>query len=152
MSKYEKKSGSKRGRPRKEFDKRTFENLCAIQSTIIEMCAFFECDTKTLENWCKREYGKTFHEVFREKRCKGFISLRRAQFQKAIEEKNTAMLIFLGKNWLGQSDRQEVKLDSPLQVSSGYDLSNLSEQELLNLREILLKAKQNGQTTDNSGD
>ena len=142
----------KKGRPRKEIDKRTFENLCAIQSTITEMCAIFECDSKTLENWCKREYGMIFSQVFKEKRCKGFISLRRAQFQKAIEEKNTAMLIFLGKNWLGQSDRQEVKLDSPLQVSSGYDLSNLSEQELLNLREILLKAKQNGQTTDNSGD
>lgn len=62
------------------------------------------------------------------------------------------MLIFLGKNWLGQSDRQEVKLDSPLQVSTGYDLSNLSEQELLNLRELLVKAKQNGNTTNNSGD
>lgn len=142
----------KKGRPRKEIDKRTFENLCAIQSTITEMCAIFECDSKTLENWCKREYGMNFSQVFKEKRCKGFISLRRAQFQKAIDEKNTAMLIFLGKNWLGQSDRQEVKLDSPLQVSSGYDLSNLSEQELLNLREILVKAKQNGQTTDNSGD
>ena len=142
----------KKGRPRKEIDKRTFENLCAIQSTITEMCAVFECDDMTLNHWCRREYGATFSEIFKEKRCKGFISLRRAQFQKAIEEKNTAMLIFLGKNWLGQSDRQEVKLDSPLQVSSGYDLSNLSEQELLNLREILLKAKQNGQTTDNSGD
>ena len=118
------------GRPRKEFDKKTFENLCAIQSTITEICAVFECDDMTLNNWCLREYGATFSKVFREKRCKGFISLRRAQFQKAIEEKNTAMLIFLGKNWLGQSDRQEVKLDSPLQVSSGYDLSNLSEQEL----------------------
>ena len=142
----------KKGRPHKEIDKRTFENLCAIQSTITEMCAIFECDSKTLENWCKREYGMNFSQVFKEKRCKGFISLRRAQFQKAIDEKNTAMLIFLGKNWLGQSDRQEVKLDSPLQVSTGYDLSNLSEQELLNLREILLKAKPNGQTTDNSGD
>ena len=141
----------KKGRPHKEIDKRTFENLCAIQSTITEMCAVFECDPKTLENWCKREYGTNFSIIFREKRCKGFISLRRAQFQKAIEEKNTAMLIFLGKNWLGQSDRQEVKLDSQLQVSSGYDLSNLSEQELMNLREILLKAKQNGHTTDTSG-
>ena len=119
------------------------------------MCAVFECDNKTLEAWCKREYGKNFSEVFREKRCRGFISLRRAQFQKAIDEKNTAMLIFLGKNWLGQSDRQDVKLsgsgENPIQINSSYDLSTLSEQELLNLREILVKAKRNGTTADDSG-
>ena len=142
----------KRGRPHKEIDKRTFEKLCAIQCRQEEIAEFFECDPDTINNWCKREYGNVFSVVFKEKRVTGFISLRRAQFQKAIEEKNTAMLIFLGKNWLGQSDRQEVKLDSPLQVSTGYDLSNLSEQELLNLRELLVKAKQNGNTTNNSGD
>ena len=151
MEQAERKSEVRKGRPCKEFDKRTFENLCAIQSTITEICAVFECDSKTLEKWCRREYGKNFSQVFREKRCRGFISLRRAQFQKAIEDKNTAMLIFLGKNWLGQSDRQEVKLDSPLPVSSDYDLSKLSKQELLNLREILVKAKANGPSPDSSG-
>ena len=142
----------RRGRPRKEIDKRTFENLCAIQSTLGEICAIFECDNKTLETWCKREYGINFSEVFQKKRCRGFISLRRAQFQKAIDEKNTAMQIFLGKNWLGQSDKQDVKLDSPLPVNSGYDLSNLTEEELLQLRGILGKAKSNGTTTNDSGD
>ena len=142
----------KRGRPRREIDKKTFEGMCGIQCTLQEMCLAFDCNNKTLEAWCKREYGMNFYEVFKLKRCKGFISLRRAQFQKAVEDRNPAMLIFLGKNWLGQSDRQEMKLDSPISIESGYDLSNLSEQELLNLREILTKAKTNGKTTDNSGD
>ena len=88
-----------------------------------------------------------FSEVFSEKRCRGFISLRRAQFQKAIDEKNTAMQIFLGKNWLGQSDKQDVKL-SPVEINSSYDLSSLTEEELLQLRGILGKAKSNGTTTD----
>lgn len=137
----------KGGRPRKEIDKRTFENLCAIQSTLEEICAVFECTPKTLETWCKREYGDTFYKVFSEKRCRGFISLRRAQFQKAIDEKNTAMQIFLGKNWLGQSDKQDVKL-SPVEINSSYDLSSLTEEELLQLRGILGKAKSNGTTTN----
>lgn len=136
------------GRPRKEIDKRTFENLCGIQCTITEMCAAFECDDVTLNKWCRREYGKTFSEIFKEKRCRGFISLRRAQYQKAIEEKNTAMQIFLGKNWLGQSDRQDVKLENPIEINSSYDLSSLTEEELLQLRGILGKAKSNGTTTD----
>ena len=146
---------AKMGRPRANIDKRTFENLCAIQSTITEICSVLECTPKTLETWCKREYGgKTFYKVFSEKRCRGYISLRRAQFQKAIDEKNTAMLIFLGKNWLGQSDKQDLKLsgskDDPLQINHQYDLSALSEQELLTLRGILLKAETNGNTADNS--
>ena len=128
--------------------------MCAIQCRQSEFCAVFECTDKTLEAWCKREYGKNFSEVFKEKRCRGFISLRRAQFQKAIDEKNTAMQIFLGKNWLGQSDRQDVKLsgskNNPLQVSHHYNLSALSEQELLTLRGILTKAEINEGTADNS--
>lgn len=119
-----------------------------------EIAEFFGCDADTINHWCKREYGKNFSAVFAEKRVIGFISLRRAQFQKAIDEKNTAMLIFLGKNWLGQRDRQDVKLSgsesNPIQINSSYDLSSLSEQELLSLREILVKAKKNGQITDNS--
>ena len=118
---------AKMGRPRKKIDKRTFEKLCAIQCRQDEIAEFFECNPDTINNWCKREYGKTFSGVFAEKRVVGFISLRRAQFQKAIEDKNTAMLIFLGKNWLGQSDRQDVRFDSPLQVTSSYDLSSLTE-------------------------
>lgn len=142
----------KTGRPYKNIDKKTFEGLCRIQSTLDEMCAVFQCGDKTLENWCKREYGESFYEIFSQKRLAGHISLRRALYRKGIEQEDTKIMIFLAKNWLGMSDKQDVKLDSPLQLASGYDLSNLSEQELLNLRELLTKAKTNGQTANDSGD
>lgn len=90
------------GRPKKDIDKKQFENLCAIQCTLTEICGWFGITDKTLEAWCKREYGKNFSEVFAEKRAAGRISLRRYQFQQA--EKNPTMAIWLGKNWLGQSD------------------------------------------------
>ena len=64
-------------RPRKEIDKKQFENLCGLQCTKEEICAFFELTDKTLESWCKRTYDKGFSEVFREKRGIGKISLRR---------------------------------------------------------------------------
>ena len=47
-----------------------------------------------------------FADVFAQKRVKGLISLRRAQF--ALAEKSAPMAIFLGKNYLGQTDRQEI--------------------------------------------
>ena len=90
------------GRLRKEIDQEAFEGLCELQCTKLEICAFFKITDKTLEAWCKRTYNAGFSEVFREKRGLGKISLRRAQFRLA--EKNANMAIWLGKNYLGQSD------------------------------------------------
>lgn len=95
-------------RPRKEIDKKQFEQLCAMQCTEEEICAFFDVTDKTLTNWCRREYKQSFSEVFKQKRQKGHISLRRSQFELA--KNNPAMAIFLGKNYLGQKDKQEDEL------------------------------------------
>lgn len=92
-----------RGRPQKEIDKEHFEKLCELQCTLLEMLEFFDVSDKTLENWCKQTYGMNFSEVFKIKRQGGFISLRRMQFQLA--RKSAAMAIFLGKNYLGQIDK-----------------------------------------------
>lgn len=95
-------------RPRKEIDKRQFENLCALQCTHDEICSWFEITAKTLESWCKRTYGNSFSKVFAQKRGKGKISLRRTQWQLA--EKSAAMAIFLGKQYLGQRDNVDVSV------------------------------------------
>lgn len=105
---------AKMGRPLKDIDKKTFEKLCALQCTEEEIAGWFNCHIDTICNWCKREYGKTFSEIYKEKRELGKISLRRAQWKLA--EKNASMAIFLGKNYLGQSDRQELDV-------SGNDLT-----------------------------
>lgn len=89
-------------RPRKKIDQKQFESLCGLQCTLEEVCGFFGVTDKTLDGWCKRTYGQSFSEVFKQKRGKGKISLRRAQFRLA--EKNASMAIFLGKQYLGQRD------------------------------------------------
>lgn len=95
-------------RPLKEIDQKYFENLCALQCTENEICSFFEITDKTLTSWCKRTYGKGFSDVYKEKREKGKISLRRAQMELA--KKNAAMAIWLGKNYLGQKDSVDVNV------------------------------------------
>lgn len=90
-------------RPRIEIDKDQFEKLCGIQCTEEEVACFFGCSVDTVERWCKREYGMRFADVFKEKRKKGKVSLRRLQWQSA-ERGNVSMLIWLGKQYLGQSD------------------------------------------------
>ena len=91
------------GRRPKEIDQKQFENLCGLQCTYDEICSWFDVTDKTLNSWCKRTYGKNFSEVFNEKRGRGKISLRRTQWELA--KKNASMAIFLGKQYLGQSDQ-----------------------------------------------
>lgn len=92
-------------RPKKEIDRKQFENLCGLQCTKEEICAFFEITDKTLDAWCKREYKESFSVIFSQKRGKGKISLRRNQFRLA--EKNANMAIWLGKQYLDQKDKIE---------------------------------------------
>lgn len=96
-------------RPRKEIDQKNFESLCGLQCTKEEICGFFDVTDKTLESWCKRTYKAGFSEVFKQKRGKGKISLRRNQFRLA--EKNANMAIWLGKQYLGQKDNIDVTSD-----------------------------------------
>ena len=97
---------AKMGRPFKDIDQKQFENLCALQCTIEEICAWFDVCPDTLEYWCKRTYDMTYSKVFKAKRGKGKISLRRAQFRLA--ENNASMAIWLGKQYLEQHDTPEV--------------------------------------------
>ena len=99
----------KGGRPKKNIDKTEFEKLCGLQCTITEMCAFFDVDDKTLSKWCKDTYGMSFSEIFAIKRGIGQISLRRNQFRLA--EKNAAMAIWLGKQYLDQREPGVASMD-----------------------------------------
>ncbi len=90
------------GRPRKEIDKEQFEKLCGLQCTKDEIADFLEVSPDTLERWAKREYGVNFAVVWRQKREKGRVSLRRAGF--VLAQKNAAVHIFYAKNFLGMTD------------------------------------------------
>lgn len=96
---------AKGGRPKKDIDQHQFESLCGLQCTKLEICDFFEVSDKTLDRWCKETYNTSFSEVYQQKREKGKISLRRAQFKLA--ETNAVMAIFLGKQYLGQRDNKD---------------------------------------------
>lgn len=128
------KGAWKVARPRKEIDQKDFESLCALQCTKEEICGFFDVSDKTLENWCKRTYSEGFSEVFKKKRGKGKISLRRAQFRLA--EKSASMAIWLGKQWLGQKDTVEIERPDEVVISNNLvEVIKISAQNLKNREE-----------------
>ncbi len=97
------------GRPRIEIDAKQFEKLCGLQCPLWEIAAWFQCSEDTIERWCKREYKLTFADAYKRLSAGGKIALRRMQFKQA--EKNYAMAIWLGKQWLGQRDQMVVAAD-----------------------------------------
>ena len=97
------------GRPLFDVNWDQVDELCAIQCTGEEIAGVLGCDYDTLSRALKREKNCSFAEYFSQKASNGKRSLRRAQYTTAIEG-NPTMQIWLGKNWLGQTDEIETAI------------------------------------------
>ncbi len=133
----------KMGRPKTEINKEQFESLCNLQCTKEEIAGFFKCSLETIENFCRREYNDTFSGTFKTYSQNGKISLRRLQFRLA--EKSYSMAIWLGKQYLGQTEKIE-QTNSYEDLNSLADMLKMDEVAKLKKRikelEELLKEKQ----------
>jgi hypothetical protein len=104
--------------PRKEVDKETLEKLFYMQCTQTEIMGWFGIQTKdTLNNRIREIYGEdqSYSTIYEQKRQGGRIAVRRKQMQVA-ESGNVSMLIWLGKQYLGQSDKNEVQSEETVTV------------------------------------
>lgn len=116
------------GRPRKTFDLGAIEGLGAIMATQEEMAAVLRCSVDTIQDRLRTD--DDFSGVYKKGQSTAKLSLRRAQKHKALgrparaeelneegrvvrpaEEEiapNPTMMIWLGKQWLDQRDRQDI--------------------------------------------
>ena len=90
-----------------KINKESFENLCGMWCTLIEIAEFFGVSEDTVESWCKDTYNERFSDIYKKKCSKGNVSLRRWQL-KSAEKGNVTMQIWLGKQYLGQRENIEV--------------------------------------------
>ncbi|MGK5595678.1 MAG: hypothetical protein ACSNEK_10035 [Parachlamydiaceae bacterium] len=97
-----KPTGKPTGRPPKDYNRQVFEGLCQIQCTINEIESVLHADQRSIDNWCKREYGEDFSTIYKRFSEGGKASLRRMQLNLA--KTNASMCIWLGKQYLGQKD------------------------------------------------
>jgi len=91
-----------KGRPQKPIDWEEFQKLCEIQCTQLEMASFFGISPDTLSDRTKDYYQEDYSIIYKRFSEGGKCSLRRTQLKLA--QKNTAMSIWLGKQWLGQKE------------------------------------------------
>lgn len=92
---------NKGGRPKKELNYDLIEELANIQCTQDEIASCLNVNVKTLRADDK------FLELYKKGQETGKKSLRRYQFDCA-KKGNSAMLIWLGKQYLGQRDNIDV--------------------------------------------
>lgn len=103
----------KAGRPKKEVDMELVEKLANIQCTQEEIASVVGCSVDTLAA------QPDFSEIYKRGRESGKSSLRRTQWR--IAQSNAAMAIWLGKQYLGQTDKVEAVGAQPVTVVSDVD-------------------------------
>jgi hypothetical protein len=117
------------------------EKLCGMQCTDEEIAAWFNVSTRTIE---RRRLVAKFREVMDRARAKGRVSLRRILFRQA-NAGNIAGAIFLSKNILGYKDylsnEHSGPAGGPIQIASRPDFSQLTNEELEQLRTLAGKTK-----------
>jgi hypothetical protein len=88
-----------------------FEAACRMKATTQEITHLLGLrEERHLKAAVKDHYGLPYAEVYAVKSAEGVISLRRSQWMSAVRDRNVTMMIWLGKQYLGQKDRFEMDL------------------------------------------
>lgn len=116
------------GRNPKELNWHVFEEGSKIHCTIRELCGLLNVDPKTLHTHAQERYGKELKEIMEDFRSSGKESLRR--YQLRLAKTNANMAIWLGKNWLGQSDNsQQIVIDPDLAEKMGLLMKSITQSQ-----------------------
>ena len=96
------------GRPKKyDIDTDTLFKLAKYNLTNIEIADIYGCDEALLR--------KNYSEFLTKGRAELKKRLRQTQYEVAVDDKNVTMLIWLGKQILGQTEKAEVQMNRPIE-------------------------------------
>src|ERR1017187_8036608 len=109
------------GHPKEKIDPEHIKALAGAGCTVEEIAEFLGVNKKTLE--------RRFLKAMDSGRLRRNVSLRRKQVELALRGDKT-MLVWLGKQFLGQSDKTQLtgKDDGPLKHE--HNVSHLSDEQL----------------------
>ena len=109
----------KTGRPRKPIDANQVRRLAAIGCTYAEIGAVVGCGKATLSERFRTEIDKGHEQLKR--------SIRRMQY-KAARNGNIVMMIWMGKQYLGQQDKQHVEMQDDTKVEAARDVATIRKE------------------------
>lgn len=111
--------------PRKKLpiDPEQVRKLAMIDCSLEEMASIIGCNESTLT--------QRFSEEIKLGRANGCASLKRTQYNKAVNHENVPLLIWLGKTRLKQREVTVQYLIDPISTDKEADEKNLSEFETM---------------------
>lgn len=103
------------GRPEKEFDWKVLDSILQFGANLIDCSELLDVSDDTIQRKIRSEHGCTFSEYRTKKMGRMRVKLLQKQYEMA-QNGNVALLIWLGKQHLGQTDKvvqeiQEVNLE-----------------------------------------
>tara|TARA_R100001463_G_scaffold127083_1_gene185018 strand:+ start:410 stop:790 length:381 start_codon:yes stop_codon:yes gene_type:complete len=108
-------------RPKLDIDPEKVEMLAEFGCSTVEIARLHNCDEATIRNRFRGELQRGREQMK--------VNLRRLQWKNA-ESGSNAMLIFLGKNYLGQNDSNQLELVGNLEnllKECGYEESPIEK-------------------------
>lgn len=112
----------KLGRPKAIIDWKQVGQLLEAGCQAVGIAAMIGVDEDTLRRRCEVDNKMLFTEFTQQKKAKGNDQLHAKQYQTAMSG-NTTMLIWLGKQRLGQAEKSEVKNEVDQKVSGSIGVS-----------------------------
>ena len=103
---------TKPGRPKADIDWAVVGKLLEAGCAGTDIASQLGISPTTLQRRCRAENNVSFSAFSQQKRMAGDNLLRAAQYKAAMEG-NTTMLVWLGKQRLGQSDKTQAEITGP---------------------------------------
>lgn len=120
------------GRPRVipeiEWDK--LIRLARRHNTAEDCAYIFGMSVDTLDIRLKEKFGYGYSDFLKKHGAIQNSRLRKAMWNSAILDKNVPMMIWLSKNHLGMSDKNDMKVESTKPFIFSYELSKTDENEI----------------------
>ena len=99
-------------RPKAKIDWKIAGELITAGCDGVQVAAYFGIHPDTLYMACEKELKMGFSAYLQTKRATGDAMLLKTQFELALKEKDRTMLVWLGKQRLGQREKQDTDLTS----------------------------------------
>lgn len=122
---------------KKYIDLEQINTMCSIGCSMQEVAALIGCSVQWLEN--ERDQNPAMAVAIEQGFAQMKQGLRRAQLTMALNG-SPAMLIWLGKQYLGQSDKQQVDNNTQINITvtrAMDELRNIPRDQLLAAQALL---------------
>ena len=123
---------NKAGRPKLALNEEQVYKLASLNVTVKDMANVLGCSKRALEN--------NYLDVINEGRANLRTSILRKQYEVGITDGNVTMLIWMGKQHLGQADKKTVEIDDRRTAAE------LTDEELASI--VDLGVKRNAKAKD----